>query len=338
TGVQTCALPISSTTCCRVRGWWRSGTANRARSSAGRRSRTSWPSTSADPRRPLCGTARAAATPASIVGRARVDGPRQARHRKDSMNDSARRVRVAVLGCGVVGTEVVRSLVEHADELHSRTGTHLDLVGIGVRSTATPRDPVVPDELLTEDLPGLVRRADLVVELLGGIEPARELILDAIGAGASVVTANKALLAAHGPELYEAADARGVDLYFEAAVAGAVPVVRGVRESFAGDRVTKVLGVVNGTTNFILDEMTSRGVGFGEALADAQALGYAEADPTADIDGHDAAAKIAILASLAFHTRVSIDDVPVEGIRYVTADDVEAAGRGNHVIKLLAVA
>ncbi|HLT84654.1 MAG TPA: homoserine dehydrogenase, partial [Phototrophicaceae bacterium] len=247
-------------------------------------------------------------------------------------------LRVAVLGCGTVGTEVVRLLQEQDGDLTARTGARLELVGIAVRDTTTPRDPVVDPRLLTTDAAALVRSADLVVELMGGLEPARTLVLDAIEAGASVVTANKALLAAHGPELYEAADARGVDLYFEAAVAGAVPVVRGVRESFAGDRVNKVLGVVNGTTNFILDEMTSRGVGFGEALADAQALGYAEADPTADIDGHDAAAKIAILASLAFHTRVSIDDVPVEGIRYVTADDVEAANRGNHVIKLLAVA
>src|SRR5690625_3146477 len=241
-----------------------------------------------------------------------------------------RALRVAVLGCGTVGTEVVRLLQEQAADLTARTGARLELVGIAVRDTSTPRDPVVDTGLLTTDATGLVRRADLVVELIGGIEPARGLVLEAIDAGASVVTANKALLAAHGPELYEAAESRGVDLYFEAAVAGAVPVVRGVRESFAGDRVTRVLGVVNGTTNFILDEMTARGVGFGEALADAQALGYAEADPSADIDGHDAAAKIAILASLAFHTRV--------GIRYVTADDVAAAGRSRHVIKLLAVA
>lgn len=253
------------------------------------------------------------------------------------MNDSARRVRVAVLGCGVVGTEVVRSLVEHADELHSRTGTHLDLVGIGVRSTATPRDPVVPSELLTEDLPGLVRRADLVVELLGGIEPARKLILDAIGSGASVVTANKALLAAHGPQLYEAADAARSDLFFEAAVAGAVPVVRGLRESLAGDRITRILGIVNGTTNYILDAMTRSGAGFDDALATAQELGYAEADPTADVQGHDAAAKASILASLAFHTRVRLSDVHCEGITEVTAQDIAAATRMDRSIKLLSI-
>ena len=254
------------------------------------------------------------------------------------MNDSARRVRVAVLGCGVVGTEVVRSLVEHADELHSRTGTHLDLVGIGVRSTATPRDPVVPSELLTEDLPGLVRRADLVVELLGGIEPARKLILDAIGSGASVVTANKALLAAHGPQLYEAADAARSDLFFEAAVAGAVPVVRGLRESLAGDRITRILGIVNGTTNYILDEMTSSGLDFETALAQAQQLGYAEADPTSDVQGLDAAAKAAILASLAFHSRTALGDVPVQGIREITPADISSAAQTGHVIKLLAIA
>ncbi|MCM3660596.1 homoserine dehydrogenase [Georgenia satyanarayanai] len=251
---------------------------------------------------------------------------------------SERALRVAVLGCGTVGTEVVRLLTEQAGDLTARTGARLEVVGIAVRDTTVPRADVVDTRLLTTDATGLVRDADLVIELMGGIEPARSLVLEAISAGAGVVTANKALLAAHGPELYEAAEERGVDLYFEAAVAGAVPVVRGVRESFAGDHVRRVVGIVNGTTNFILDEMTSRGVGFGEALADAQALGYAEADPTADIDGHDAAAKIAILASLAFHTRVSIDDVPVEGIRYVTAGDVEAATRGHHVIKLLAVA
>ncbi|MEE6280657.1 homoserine dehydrogenase [Georgenia sunbinii] len=254
------------------------------------------------------------------------------------MTQELQTVRVAVLGCGTVGTEVVRLLHEQADDLGPRTRARIELVGIAVRDVDAPRDPVVPGELLTTDAEGLVRRSDLVVELIGGIEPARTLVLAAIAAGASVVTANKALLAAHGPEIYGAAEERGVDVYYEAAVAGAVPVVRGVREALAGDRVDRVLGIVNGTTNFILDEMTTRGVGFGEALADAQALGYAEADPTADIDGHDAAAKIAILASLAFHTRVSIDDVPVEGIRYVTAGDVAAAADSNHVIKLLAIA
>ncbi len=247
-------------------------------------------------------------------------------------------LRVAVLGCGTVGTEVVRLLTQETADLTARVGARLELVGIAVRDTTTRRDDVVDAGLLTTDTAGLVRRADLVLELMGGLEPARTLVLDALASGASVVTANKALLAAHGPELYEAAETHGVDLYYEAAVAGAVPVVRGVRESLAGDRVNRVVGIVNGTTNFILDEMTTRGLAFGEALGEAQALGYAEADPSADIDGYDAAAKIAILASLAFHSRVSIDDVPVEGVRYITADDVDAAGRSGHVIKLLAVA
>lgn len=254
------------------------------------------------------------------------------------MNEGARKVRVAVLGCGVVGTEVVRSLVEHADELHARTGTRLDLVGIGVRSVATPRDAVVPTDLLTEDLSGLARGADLVIELLGGIEPARQLILDAIGSGASVVTANKALLAQHGPQLYAAADEARADLFFEAAVAGAVPVVRGLRESLAGDRITRILGIMNGTTNYILDEMTASGLDFETALAQAQQLGYAEADPTSDVEGLDAAAKAAILASLAFHSRTSLADVPAQGIRDITPADIDSAAQTGHVIKLLAIA
>jgi homoserine dehydrogenase len=247
-------------------------------------------------------------------------------------------LRVAVLGCGTVGTEVVRLLRTAAADLAARAGAPLELVGIAVRDAGVERDPVVPRELLTTDAAGLVREADLVVELIGGIEPARTLVLDALGAGASVVTGNKALLAAHGPELHAAAEAGGADLYYEAAVAGAVPVVYGLRESLAGDNVTAVLGIVNGTTNFILDEMATRGLDFDEALALAQERGYAEADPTADVDGHDAAAKAAILASLAFHTRVGIDDVPVTGIRAITAADMAQARENGHVIKLLAVA
>ncbi|RPF25803.1 homoserine dehydrogenase [Georgenia muralis] len=249
-----------------------------------------------------------------------------------------RTVRVALLGCGTVGSQVVRLLREHADDLAARSGARLDLVGIAVRDTAADREPWVPRELLSDDAQGLVRRADVVIELVGGIEPARTLVLAALGAGASVVTGNKALLAAHGPELHAAAEASGADLYYEAAVAGAVPVVYALRESMAGDNVTAVLGIVNGTTNFILDEMATRGLGFDEALALAQELGYAEADPTADVDGHDAAAKAAILASLAFHTRVGIDDVPVAGIRSVTAQDMAEARDAGYVIKLLAVA
>ncbi|WP_343047981.1 homoserine dehydrogenase [Cellulomonas humilata] len=247
-------------------------------------------------------------------------------------------LRVAVLGCGVVGTEVVRLLTTQASDLASRAGAPLELVGIAVRDVDAERDAVVDRALLTADAESLVERADVVVEVMGGIEPARSLLLRAIAGGASVVTANKALLAQDGPTLYGAADEAGVDLYYEAAVAGAIPIVRPVRESLAGDRVTRVLGIVNGTTNYVLDKMASEGLDLDQAVKQAQALGYAEADPTADVEGYDAAAKAAILASLAFHTRVSIDDVSREGITSLTADDVLWAERTGYVLKLLAIA
>ncbi|MFC8922772.1 homoserine dehydrogenase [Cellulosimicrobium sp. NPDC057127] len=247
-------------------------------------------------------------------------------------------LRVALLGCGVVGTQVARLLTQQADDLASRVGARLELVGIAVRDASAPRDPVVDRSLLTEDAEGLVRRADIVVEVMGGIEPARGLLLQAIEARAAVVTANKALLAEDGPTLYKAADDAGVDIYFEAAVAGAIPIVRPVRESLAGDHVRRVLGIVNGTTNYVLDQMTTTGADLADAVREAQDLGFAEADPTADVEGYDAAAKAAILASLAFHVRVSIDDVAREGIMAVTADDVAWAAHTGHVIKLLAIA
>ncbi|WP_171445695.1 homoserine dehydrogenase [Cellulosimicrobium protaetiae] len=247
-------------------------------------------------------------------------------------------LRVALLGCGVVGTQVARLLTEQADDLASRVGARLELVGIAVRDAAAPRDAAIDRSLLTEDAEGLVARADVVVEVMGGTEPARALLLRAIEAGAAVVTANKALLAEDGPTLYKAADAAGVDIYFEAAVAGAIPIVRPVRESLAGDHVRRVLGIVNGTTNYVLDQMATTGMGLEEAVKEAQDLGYAEADPTADVEGYDAAAKAAILASLAFHTRVSLDDVAREGIMSVTAADVAWAAQTGHVIKLLAIA
>jgi len=247
-------------------------------------------------------------------------------------------VRVALLGCGVVGTEVVRLLTTQAEDLAARSGAPLEIVGIAVRDVDAPRDPIVGRHLLTDDAEALVDRADVVVEVMGGVEPARTLLLRALERGAAVVTANKALLGADGPTLYGAADAAGADLYFEAAVAGAIPLVRPVRESLAGDRITRVLGIVNGTTNYVLDQMTTTGLSLDDALARAQELGYAEADPTADVEGHDAAAKAAILASLAFHTRVSVDDVHCEGIMSVTADDVAWARESGHVVKLLAIA
>ncbi len=249
----------------------------------------------------------------------------------------ARPVRVALLGCGVVGTEVARLLTSNAADLAARVGAPLELVGIAVRRPTRRRDLDVDPGLLTTDAEALVERADVVVEVIGGIEPARSLILRAMEHGASVVTANKALLAEDGPTLYEAAAKHGVDLYFEAAVAGAIPLVRPVRESMAGDRITRVLGIVNGTTNYVLDQMDSTGAGFEESVQQAQALGYAEADPTADVEGFDAAAKAAILASLAFHTRVSAADVHREGITAVTATDVAAAAASGCVVKLLAI-
>ncbi|WP_125774397.1 homoserine dehydrogenase [Antribacter gilvus] len=247
-------------------------------------------------------------------------------------------LRIALLGCGVVGTQVARALLEHGPDLAARAGAPLELVGIAVRNAAVQRDSAIPRELLTEDAETLVDGADIVIEVMGGLEPARTLLLRAVAGGAAVVTANKALLADDGPTLYKAADAAGVDIYFEAAVAGAIPIVRPVRESLAGDHVTRVLGIVNGTTNYVLDQMASGGLDLEEAVKQAQDLGYAEADPTADVEGFDAAAKAAILASLAFHTRVGLDDVAREGITGVTADDVAWAARTGHVVKLLAIA
>jgi len=247
-------------------------------------------------------------------------------------------VRVALLGCGTVGTEVARLLITHADDLAARVGAPLELVGIAERSLDAPRDPAIDRGLLTTDWAGLVARADIVIELIGGLEPARTMQLQAIAGGASVVTANKELLGKDGPTLYAAAEAAGVDLYFEAAVGGAIPLIRPVRESLAGDRITRVLGIVNGTTNYVLDQMATTGEELGQAVKQAQEHGYAEADPTADVEAYDAAAKVAILASLAFHTRVSTADVYREGITAITPEDVAWAAETGHVIKLLAVA
>ena len=248
-------------------------------------------------------------------------------------------VKVAVLGCGSVGSQVVRLLQEQAGDLEARIGEPVELVGVAVRRLDAPREVEVPDGLLTTDAAALVARddVDVVVEVIGGIEPARSLILAALENGASVVTANKALLAEDGPTVYEAAEKAGRDLYYEAAVAGAIPILRPLRESLAGDRVTRVLGIVNGTTNFILDKMETQGTGYSEALEEAQELGYAEADPTADVEGFDAAAKAAILASLAFHSRVTAADVHREGISEVTAADIQSAKDMHSVVKLLAI-
>ena len=247
-------------------------------------------------------------------------------------------LRVALLGCGVVGSAVARMLVANADDLAARAGARLELVGIAVRRPGRPRPDVPVDpSLFTADAGELVTRADVVIEVIGGIDPARGLILRAMEHGASVVSANKALLAEDGPTLYAAAAEHGVDLYYEAAVAGAIPILRPIRESLTGDHVRKVMGIVNGTTNFVLDKMDVSGAGFAETVEQAQALGYAEADPTADVEGFDAAAKAAILASLAFHTRVSSADVHREGITEVSAADIRAARDMDAVVKLLAI-
>ncbi len=245
-------------------------------------------------------------------------------------------IKVAMLGCGTVGTEVARLLTDQAEDFAARIGAPVELTGIAVRRLNKPRE--VPAELLTTDADALVESdVDVVVEVIGGIEPVRSLLLKALRAGKSVVTANKALLAEHGPELYAAADESGADIYFEAAVAGAIPLLRPLRESLAGDRINRVMGIVNGTTNFILSAMSATGAGYAETLEEASRLGYAEADPTADVDGFDAASKAAILASLAFHTRVTAGDVHREGISTVTSADIAAARGLGRTVKLLAI-
>ena len=252
---------------------------------------------------------------------------------------SSKTLKIAMLGCGVVGSQVARLLIANKADLSTRAGANLELVKIAVRNPKS-KNYGVPDELLTSDLKSIVNdpQVDLVIELLGGIEPARELILTALKNGKSVVTANKALLAKHGAELYAAADNAKVDLYYEAAVAGAIPILRPLRESLVGDQVLKVMGIVNGTTNYILTKMDENGAAFEDALREAQKLGFAEADPTADIEGGDAAAKAAILAGLAFHSRVTDLDVYKEGISNISATDVKVAKAMDLVIKLLAIA
>uniref|UniRef100_A8M2L4 Homoserine dehydrogenase n=1 Tax=Salinispora arenicola (strain CNS-205) TaxID=391037 RepID=A8M2L4_SALAI len=250
-------------------------------------------------------------------------------------------MRLALLGCGTVGSEVVRLLHTQSADLAARIGAPLEIVGIAVRRIGRDRGelPVDPAVFTTDPL-DLVKRddVDVVIECVGGIEPARGWLVEALRAGKSVVTANKALLAEDGGTLHDAAAEGGGDLYYEAAVAGAIPLLRPLRESLHGDRITRVTGIVNGTTNFILSAMDATGAGFAEALEEATDLGYAEADPTADVEGFDAAAKAAILASLAFHTRVGAADVHREGITEVTAADVISAKAMGCTIKLLCIA
>lgn len=249
-----------------------------------------------------------------------------------------RPIRIALIGAGTVGSKVASLMLEQFADLEARSGAPLVLVGVGVKD-ANKQRPGIPKELITSDVSSLLAKdIDILVEVMGGIEPARTHILDAMSRGISVVTANKELLARDGATLAAAAEKNNVDLYYEASVAGAIPLLRPLRESLVGDRVKKVLGIVNGTTNYILTKMDETGASFEDALAEAQKLGYAEANPSADIDGHDAAAKAAIVAQLAFHTRVTIDDVYCEGISKVSAKDVKAAKEMGFVIKLLAIA
>ena len=249
-----------------------------------------------------------------------------------------RPIRIALIGAGTVGSKVASLMLEQAEDLEARSGAPLVLVGVGVKDAIKSR-PGIPKELITADVPGLLAKdIDIVVEVMGGIEPARTHILDAMSRGISVVTANKELLARDGATLAAAAEKNNVDLYYEASVAGAIPILRPLRESLVGDRVKKILGIVNGTTNYILTKMDETGASFKDALSEAQKLGYAETDPSADVEGKDAAAKAAIVAQLAFHTRVTIDDVYCEGITKVSASDVKAAKEMGFVIKLLAIA
>ncbi len=253
------------------------------------------------------------------------------------MQSAYRPIRIGLLGAGSVGSQVARLLLENQVELAKRVGAELKLTGIAVRNLSSKRDAELPAELFTTDAESVILGSDIVIELVGGIEPAKTWVMQALNAGADVVTANKALIAAHGPELFELADQLGAQLYFEAAVAGAIPIIRPLRESLAGDRIDRVMGIVNGTTNFILDRMESTGADFDEALAEATALGYAEADPTADIEGYDAASKAAILASLAFHSEVAVEKVHREGITSVTAMQIETARQAGYAVKLLAI-
>ncbi|MFM7718617.1 MAG: homoserine dehydrogenase [Actinomycetota bacterium] len=253
---------------------------------------------------------------------------------------SERPLRVALLGCGTVGAAVLRLLDEHREDVARRAGGPIEVTRVAVRDTARDRGLRLPVGAVSDD-PMAVATADdvdLVCELMGGIEPARGIVLAALGAGRPVVTANKELVASHGEELFHAADAAGRDLLFEAAVGGGIPLIRPLKESLSGERVTRILGIVNGTTNFILTRMTEDGTDFADALAQAQRLGYTEADPTADVGGHDAAAKCAILASIAFNARVVASDVHREGIADLTADDIAMARRLGYVVKLLAIA
>jgi homoserine dehydrogenase len=250
------------------------------------------------------------------------------------------RVRIGILGCGNVGSALVRLIHDHADVIEARAGVPLEVARVAVAHLEKARDLPLPTSCFTDDAAAVVGDldVDIVVEVIGGIEPARTLIVDALMAGKPVVTANKELIATHGRELFETAEGAGVDILFEASVGGGIPLIRPLRESLAGDRIRRVMGIVNGTTNYILTRMTDAGASFADALAEAQRLGIAESDPTADVEGFDAAAKVAIIASIAFGARVVVGDVYREGIAELTLDDIASARDLGYVVKLLAVA
>jgi homoserine dehydrogenase len=253
---------------------------------------------------------------------------------------SERVLRVGMLGCGTVGAAVVRLLERDREDIERRAGCRLEVHKVAVRDPSKSRDVGPPQPAFVDEPMAVVDdpEVDIVCELIGGLEPAGSLVLAAFERDKPVVTANKELLATRGRELFDASDAKGLDLYFEAAVGGGIPLIRPLKESLTGERLRRVMGIVNGTTNFILTKMSEEGRGFADVLADAKRLGYAESDPSADVDGHDAAAKCAILASIAFNARVVASDVFREGIAGVTTEDIEFARRLGYVVKLLAIA
>ena len=246
---------------------------------------------------------------------------------------------IGLLGCGTVGGALVDLLDARRATITARTGVELRIGAIAVRDTAKHQDRLADPSLLTTDSAAVVAdpEVDIVIELIGGTDPALMLVRTALENGKPVITGNKELLAAHGPELYAVAAEHGVDLLFEAAVAGGIPLIRPLRESLVGEDISRVMGIINGTTNYILTKMTQEGADYAGALADAQALGYAEADPTADVEGYDAGAKAAIIASIVFGVDVRSSDVQHEGISSITAADIDTAKRLGYVIKALAV-
>ena len=252
---------------------------------------------------------------------------------------SERTVKAALLGVGTVGGGVYKLAESLREEMVSKTGADFEIARILVRNLEKER-PGIPRELLTDNWREIVEDPEIqvVIEVMGGIEPARTCILEALQAGKQVVTANKDLLAEYGQVLMETAEAHSCDLQFEASVAGAIPIIRPLKQSLAGNHLTEVMGIVNGTTNYILSKMSDEGMDYREALAKATELGYAEADPTADVEGLDAGRKVAIMASIAFHSRVVFSDVYTEGITKITAADIEYAREFDSVIKLLGVA